>query len=57
VPGDCLAQAKRIRILTNAPLPMQVDGEPVILQPSEINIELLNKATVITSIDKNSIRI
>jgi diacylglycerol kinase (ATP) len=57
VPGDCLSQAKRIRIVTNLPLPMQVDGEPCILQPSEITIELKNQATMITSLDKNHVRV
>ncbi len=49
--GDCITQASKIRIVTNSPLPMQVDGEPCILQSSEIVIELKNKASMIAAID------
>ena len=47
--GDCIAQASRIRIVTDSPLPMQVDGEPCILQASEIVIDIKNKATMIAA--------
>jgi diacylglycerol kinase (ATP) len=50
--GDCIAQASKIRIVTDAPLHMQVDGEPCILQPSEIVIDLKNKASMIAAVDE-----
>lgn len=45
--GDHISQAKKIRIVTEIPLPMQVDGEPVLLLPSEIIIENKNQAFMI----------
>lgn len=45
--GDHIAQASKIRIVTDIPLPMQVDGEPVLLQPSEIIIERKNQVNMI----------
>jgi hypothetical protein len=51
VHGDCIAQASRIRIVTDSPLPMQVDGEPCMLQASEIIIDLKNKANMIMALD------
>jgi hypothetical protein len=45
--GDHIAQASKIRIVTTDSLPMQVDGEPVLLQPSEIIITHHNKASMI----------
>jgi hypothetical protein len=36
--GDPIAQPSRVRIVTTESLPMQVDGEPFLLQPSEIII-------------------
>ena len=41
--GDHIAQASKIRIVTDIPLPMQIDGEPVLLTQSELIIELNNK--------------
>ena len=45
--GDHIAQASKIRIVTDTPLPMQVDGEPVLLTQSEIIIEKKNQASMI----------
>lgn len=45
--ADHIAQASRIRIVTDTPLPMQVDGEPVLLTQSEILIEKKNQASMI----------
>ena len=45
--GDHIAQASKIRIVTDIPLPMQVDGEPVLLTQSEIIIEKKNQACMI----------
>lgn len=36
--GERIAQCSRIRIETNKPIPMQVDGEPCLLGPSIILI-------------------
>lgn len=49
VTGDTIAQAKSIKIVTSASLPMQVDGEACLLQPSEIRINLKNKANMISA--------
>ena len=51
--GDCITQARKIRIVTNYPLPMQVDGEPVLLQPSEKIIEHKNQANMILASEEN----
>ena len=42
--GDSIAQASKIKIVTINTLPMQIDGEPVLLFPSEILIESKNQA-------------
>lgn len=42
--GSRITQANKIRIVTEEPLPMQVDGEPVMLTGSVINIEIKNQA-------------
>ena len=47
IKGNTIAQPSKIRIVTDAPLPMQVDGEPCMLGPSEIIIDLKNKASMI----------
>jgi hypothetical protein len=47
--GFNIAQASNIRIVTSAPLPMQIDGEPILLTQSEIIIEKKNQALMITS--------
>ena len=52
--GDHIAQASKIRIVTDSPLPMQVDGEPVILTQSEIIIEKKNQASMIEVVNEES---
>ncbi len=52
--GDPISQAAKIRIVTEMPLPMQVDGEPVMLLPSEILIEKKNQACMILASDSRS---
>lgn len=52
--GDHIAQAKKIRIVTEIPLPMQVDGEPVLLQSSEIIIEHMNQSCMVQASDDGS---
>ncbi len=52
--GDQIAQASKIRIVTEIPLPMQVDGEPVMLHPSEIIIEQKNQTCMILASDSES---
>ncbi len=47
--GESITQASKVRIVTKSSLPMQVDGEPCILESSEINIELRNKSTMIVN--------
>jgi hypothetical protein len=46
-PGDRIGQAREIRIRTIKRLPMQIDGEPVLIEPVDINIKILNKANMI----------
>lgn len=50
--GHCheLAQASKIRIVTNNPLPMHIDGEPVLLTQSEIVIEKKNQVLMIEAV-------
>ncbi len=45
--GDTITQASKVRIVTSAPLPFQVDGEACMLDPCEIIIELKEQASVI----------
>ena len=45
--GDQITQTSKVRIVTDYPLPMQVDGEPVLLTQSEIFIEKKNQASMI----------
>jgi hypothetical protein len=47
VPGFSIAQASHIRIVTEAALPMKIDGEPFMQEPSEIVIEFKNRASMI----------
>ena len=49
--GDHITQASKIRIVTDIPLPMQVDGEPVLLTQSEIIIEKKNQASMIAVVN------
>ena len=46
-PGDRIGQAKEIRLRTTKRQPMQIDGEPVLMEPVDINIKLKNKAIMI----------
>ena len=48
-PGDKIGQAQKIYLKTKESLPMQIDGEPVLLEPSEITISLKNRALMIDS--------
>lgn len=52
--GDCVAQPNKIRIVTECALPMQVDGEPCLLQASEILIEKNNQSLMIAATDDSS---
>ena len=45
--GFNIAQASCVRIVTSGPLPMQIDGEPILLAQSEISIEKKNQALII----------
>lgn len=36
--GQIIAQCSKVNILTSKPIPMQVDGEPCLLAPSDIKI-------------------
>ena len=47
--GVSIAQARKIRIVTESPLPMQVDGEPAMLQSSEIKISKKNQASMLVA--------
>ena len=47
--GYNIAQASSVRIVTSIPLPMQIDGEPILLAQSEIFIEKKNQASMISS--------
>ena len=53
VPGTCLAQASHIRIVTNSVLPVRVDGEPVMLETSEVIIEPKKKVRMLVRINDN----
>lgn len=52
--GDHITQASKIRIITDSPLPMQVDGEPVILTQSEITIEIKSQSSMIQVVSEES---
>lgn len=45
--GDKICQCKTARIETTKTIPMQVDGEACKLNPSIINLEILNKAAML----------
>jgi diacylglycerol kinase (ATP) len=55
VHGDPITQASKIRIVTVSPLPMQVDGEPCLLIPSEIIIEAKNQASMLVAAEENAV--
>jgi diacylglycerol kinase (ATP) len=48
--GYPIAQASNIRIITTKELPIQIDGEPCLLVPSEINITRKNKTAMISNL-------
>ncbi len=45
--GDKITQARNIKIVTKKSMPVQVDGEPVLLKAAEINISFKNDALMI----------
>ncbi len=45
--GDKIAQASNVKIVTKKSMPMQVDGEPVLLKAAEINIAFKNEVLMI----------
>ncbi|KAH8408993.1 hypothetical protein KR009_004912, partial [Drosophila setifemur] len=46
--GTCICQCRKARIITKRTIPMQVDGEACRVKPSIIEIELLNKALMLS---------
>ncbi|XP_032308338.1 eye-specific diacylglycerol kinase isoform X3 [Drosophila ananassae] len=46
--GTCICQCRKARIITKRTIPMQVDGEACRVKPSVIEIELLNKALMLS---------
>jgi diacylglycerol kinase (ATP) len=51
--GQSIAQANRVRIVTSSQLPMQVDGEPCLMEPCEIFIEKRNQVYMIHNSQRN----
>jgi hypothetical protein len=51
--GNRITQASKVRIVTDYPMPMQVDGEPVVLEASEILIQKKNQANMIAANEDN----
>jgi len=49
IKGISIAQASKIRISTECPLPMQIDGEPILLQASDILVEKKNQVSMLAS--------
>jgi diacylglycerol kinase family enzyme len=49
IKGKPIAQASKIRITTECPMPMQIDGEPILLQASEILVEKKNQISMLVS--------
>jgi Ca2+-binding EF-hand superfamily protein len=49
--GVRIAQAKKIKLTTTAPLPLQVDGEAWVIEPCSIEVDLLNKTNVLIYAD------
>lgn len=43
-----MCQARKVEIETTKAVPMQVDGEPLLMNPSTINIEYFNSANMLT---------
>merc|ERR1719356_1790734 len=46
--GEAVCQARKVEIETTRAVPMQVDGEPLLMNPSTINIEFFNSANMLT---------
>lgn len=46
--GTCITQCRSAKIVTSKTIPMQVDGEACKLNPSIINLSLLNKAPMLS---------
>ena len=46
--GESMCQAEKVEIYTSRSVPMQVDGEPLLVNPFKMNIEFLNSADMLT---------
>ena len=46
--GKTIAQASKIRLVTKCPMYMQIDGEPVLLEASDITLQLKNQSTMLS---------
>jgi hypothetical protein len=46
--GHTIGQASKIRIVTKCENFMQIDGEPTLLEASDISIELKSQSTMLT---------
>jgi len=51
--GEAICQARSVEITTLKAVPMQVDGEPLLINPCTLNIQFHNKANMLTK-RKNS---
>ena len=46
--GESVCQAKKVEIETSIAVPMQVDGEPFLVNPIKMNVEFFNSADMLT---------
>lgn len=46
--GESVCQARKVEIETSRAVPMQVDGEPLMINPSTITIQFFNQASMLT---------
>ena len=46
--GHTIAQANKIRIVTKCPLPMQIDGEPFLMEDNELTIDLKTQSNMLS---------
>ena len=46
--GECLCQARSVELVTTRAVPVQVDGEPVLLNPFRLKIDHYNSAFMLT---------
>jgi len=46
--GEAVCQAKKVEIETSRAVPMQVDGEPLLVNPFKMTIEFFNSANMLT---------